>query len=143
MMNFESPMGMSFSLSQLGGVYGGVPMASGMSGFSGLGMMSQAGALSSEEEERTLDEKKAKRLEKIIEKVKSRPGKVTLENVKMLGEEYKYDVDEEPKLREGKINLNLGGSHVTLEVWTSTALDWNIWLTKERSPSIFSMKSSA
>jgi hypothetical protein len=108
MVNFESPMGMgmSFSLSQMAGVEGGVPMASGMSGLSGLGLMSMGG---------TSDEERWRRLNEVMEKLKSRPGRVSLENVRALGRRLGFEeMLEQP--RTGDSVLTFAGRTVMVEM---------------------------
>lgn len=107
MMNFDSPLGMSFSLSQMGAADGGIPMTSGMSGFSTLGLMPLSGA--------TSDEEKWRRLGEVIEKIKSRPGRPSPENVKMLAERYGFDVDMSTD-NKGITTILVGGAFAIIEV---------------------------
>ena len=89
MMNFESPLPMAFSLSQLGGAEGSVPMMQGMSGLSGLGLLPMQSA--------TTDEEKWRRLTEVIDKVKSRPGTVTKANLHALAARLGFSPLIEPR----------------------------------------------
>jgi hypothetical protein len=105
MVNFESPMG--FSLSQMAGIEGGVPMTTGMSALSGLGLMSMAGGS---------DDEKVRRLNDIMEKLKSRPGRVSLENVRALGKRLGFEEMVEPVKGTGESLLTFAGRTVMMEM---------------------------
>jgi hypothetical protein len=105
MMNFESPLPMSFSLSQLGGGDGGVPMVAGISGLSGLGLMPLAGG--------TSDEEKWRRLTEIMDKLKGRPGRVSKENILAIAQRLGLDPLPEDD------GLTLAGRHIIVELQIS------------------------
>jgi hypothetical protein len=100
MMSFESPLPMGFSLSQLGGVEGGVPMAPGMSGLGGLGLIPVGAS----------EEEKARRLTEVIEKIKSRAGAVTKNNIVALAERLGFAV------LLGGNDITIAGRTVMVEV---------------------------
>ncbi|KIW07513.1 hypothetical protein, variant [Verruconis gallopava] len=105
-MNFESPMPMSFSLSQMGNVEGGVPMAPGMSGLSALGLMPITGLT---------DEEKWRRLNDVMERLKARPGRVSLDNLRALGKRLGFEeMLEQP--RTGNTILSFAGRTVLVEM---------------------------
>lgn len=91
---------MGFSLSQLGGAEGGVPMATGISGLGGLGLLPVGAS----------EEEKARRLTEVIEKIKARSGAVTKNNIVALAARLGFDAFL------GNNEITIAGRTVMVEV---------------------------
>lgn len=108
-------MPMQLSLSNMGGLDGGIGMGISMSGISQLGMgLSMTG--------RASDEERRKRLEEVVSQVKQRPGRVSPGGLEALAKRFGFDADVFPNRREGTFMCVLAGTYIMIEVSSSRCL---------------------
>ncbi|KAF2403756.1 hypothetical protein EJ06DRAFT_546889 [Trichodelitschia bisporula] len=108
----ESPAAMALSLSNMGGLDGGIGMGISMSGLSALGISASMMGRGDDEERR-------KRLEAVVALVKTRPGKVSPEGLELLARNCGMEAMLDPPLaprRNGTRECAIAGATVLVDV---------------------------
>ena len=106
----DSPAAMAFSMSGFDGA-GGLGMAFSMSNISGMNL---GGTLSAKG--RADDEERRKRLEQVVELLRSRPGRISPEGLELLAKRSGLDTDVGTNKREGTTDIAIAGNTVVIEV---------------------------
>jgi Mediator of RNA polymerase II transcription subunit 1 len=112
MLNFDSPAGMALSLSNMGGLDGGIGMGISMSGLSALNLGTSMGG-------RGDDEDRRKRLEAVVNLLKSRPARVCPEGLELLSKRVGMEVLLEPPdgpTKDGTRECAIAGGSVLIDV---------------------------